>query len=103
MRFAGQTSKLATIINNIEEGLANLFLWATEYMGGTGDNSIELSKDFYDASINPQLIVAQIQLLDRAIIAKSDLRRRLREMDIIDPGRTDEEIDDEIEGADPTL
>ena len=103
IRFAGQTSKLSTIVNNIEKAFEKIFEWSMMFMGGSGENTIELNRDFYDSSANPQMIMAQIQLLDRAVIAKADVRDNLKEMGVLNPDRTDEEIDVEMETSNPLI
>jgi hypothetical protein len=66
-----------------------------------GDIDIEINKQFYDMSIDPQEVIAGIQLLDRGVIADSDLRGKLRKTGWIDSERTDDEIMEETGMADP--
>ena len=101
VRFAGQNSILSGIIGNVEDALNRSFAWALEFMGGTGDASIKLNRKFHDADINPQELMANIQLLDRGIIAKSDMRARLRKVSILEHDRTDEVIEEETGTVDP--
>ena len=102
IRFAGQNSKLSNIIGNVENALIQSCQWLMEYEGGgDGDIVININRKFYDAKVDPQLIIAQIQLLDRAVIAKSDIRDNLRRVSIIDNERSDEDIDKEAFLADP--
>jgi hypothetical protein len=35
---------------------------------------IQVNKEFYDATIDPQLLIAQMQLMDRGVIAQDDVR-----------------------------
>ncbi len=101
IRFAGQNSKLSAIVGNIEAGMIDFFKHAALFMGGSEDLiEIDINKEFYDRSIDPQLVIAQIQLLDRGVIAKSDLRDNLRSGRLIDGDRTDDDIDGEAEIAD---
>lgn len=98
IRFAGQNSKLSAIVGNVEAGMINFFKHAAYFMGGSEDLiKIEINKEFYDRSIDPQLVIAQIQLLDRGVIALSDLRDNLRSGRLIATDRTDEDIDGEAE------
>lgn len=97
IRFAGQNSKLGTIVGNVEAALLQCFGWALEFMGGEGDNLIEINKEFYNPSVDPQLVIARIQLLDRGVIAKSDLQDKLRTEGEIAKERTNEQIDSEAE------
>jgi hypothetical protein len=97
IRFTGQNSKLGSIIQNVEAAFLQCYMWAQEFMGGTGDSVITINKEFYDATLDPQLIIAQIQLLDRGIIATNDLRDNLRSGNIIKADRTNEDIEGEAE------
>ena len=54
-----------------------------------------INDDFYDKSIDAQMLMAKIQLLDRGVIAKTDLRASLRKAGEVE--RTDEEIEAEAE------
>ncbi len=63
-----------------------------EFMGAAGEISVDPNKQFYDATLDPQAVIAQIQLLDRQIIAPSDIRGKLRKTAWIDHNRTDEDI-----------
>jgi hypothetical protein len=93
IRYAGQNSKLGAVIGNIEAALTQCLEWAMMYMGGDGENIIKLNKEFYDAKVDPQLITAQIMLLDRGVITQPVLRDRLRDVGMIDKDTTDEELD----------
>ena len=97
IRFAGQNSKLGSIIINIEEAYTKCLEWAGMFMGGTGEIEIEVNKQFYDSTIDPQTIMAQIQLMDRGVIAQTDIRDNLRKASLIGSERTDLEIDSEAE------
>jgi len=101
IRFAGQNSKLGTVVSNVQSALLKSLDWAMDFMGSTGENILDINKDFYDKTIDPQLITAEIMLLDRGIIAKKDIRSELREHGVIENDRTDEELDAESEVSDP--
>jgi hypothetical protein len=101
IRFAGQNSKLALVVTNVETGIIDALNWCAEYMGGSGESLVELNKQFYEATINPQLLMAEIQLMDRNVITKTDVRGRLRKTGLIEHDRTDEDIDAEAVEANP--
>lgn len=96
IRFAGQNSKLGTVVGNIQAGFIQAIEYAMEFMGGEGVE-LEINTDFYDKSLDPQMVMAQIQLLDRGIIAKKDFRGVLRAGSLIKSDRTDEDIEAEAE------
>jgi len=103
LRFAGQNSKLALTINNVERAMMQSFAWVGEFMPGgkVGENELSINRQFYEATVSPQLIVANMQLLDRGVIAKSDLRNMQRKNGQIEADRTDEDIDAEVGNIDP--
>ena len=101
IRFGGQNSQLAVVVGNVEAAYRKALGWAQEFMGGTGEIILTINRQFYDASIDPQLIVAEVMLLDRGIIAKKDLRAKLRDSAVIASNRTDDEIDSEAEQISP--
>lgn len=103
IRFAGQNSKLGTIVGNVESALVQCLDWMLLFMTGEGENLIEINKDFYERTIDPQMIMAAIQLLDRTVIAKSDLQDDLRSKGFIKQDRTNEDIDDEAEIINPIV
>ena len=101
IRFSGQNSKLGRVIKNTEAAYRNAIEWAKLFMTNAQEYELKLNTDFYDASINPQLIVAEIQQFDRGIIAKSDMRRNARKRGQIAQDRTDEQIDLELGDMSP--
>ena len=100
IRFGGQNSKIGSLIKNVENAFTQCFMWANEFMGGTVEPELEINKELYDATLDPQLIIAGIQLLDRGVIAKPDLQDKLRAGGFIKSDRTNEEINAEAEQAD---
>ena len=100
IRFAGHNSKLGAIIINVQESFEKCLKWAMLFMGGTVDPEIEINKEFYDSTVDPNLLMANIQLMDRGVIAKSDIRHLMRRASLLEHDRTDEVLDDEIESDD---
>jgi len=103
IRFAGQNSKLGSLITNVENAFLKCYEWAQLFMGGSGEILIDVNKEFYDSTLDPQMVIAQIQLLDRSVIAVKDLRDNLRKSNFIDAKRTDEMLDSEAETASPII
>ena len=103
IRFAGQNSKLATVVGNIEDGYLIAFGWALMFAGGDGEVEFTINRDFYDRTIDPQLLMAKIQLLDRQVVSISDVRNYLRDSNIIDAERTDEDIEDDLGEVNPII
>jgi len=104
IRFAGQNSKLALVVSNTESSLKKAIGWCGEFMGVVNEDIlIDINKKFYEATVNPQLLIANMQLLDRGVIAMSDIRNQMRRAGQIEPDRADEDIDNEQGQANPLL
>lgn len=103
IRFAGQNSKLGMIVINAQKGILKLFGWVGEFMNASDDNKLIINNQFYDATANPQLLMAEIQLLDRSVIAKSDLRAHARRTGLISQDRKDSDIDTENSESNPLV
>lgn len=95
IRFAGQNSKLGTIVSNIEEAYQKCLKWALMFAGGSGEIELEINKEFYDKNVDPQMLMAKVQLLDRGVISVKDVRDHLRKSGDIDEERTDEDIEND--------
>jgi hypothetical protein len=103
IKFAGQNSKLGLVIMNTELAFDQCFEWMMGFQGSTGENVFNINKQFYDATVDPQLLIANMQLLDRQVIAKTDVRRMMRKGGLIEHDRTDEDIDGEVEAVSPVV
>lgn len=98
IRYSSDNSVLGTIAGNVSEALKRAILDAQLYMSGKADmaNTVFwLNQEFFDETMDAQMILAQIQLWQQGFIAKSDLRTNLRQAAIIDADRNDEDIDAE--------
>ena len=97
IRFAGQNSQLAGIIGNIEDALNSCFVWAGEFMATVKETTLEINRQFYDATMDAQQAMAIIQFADRGDMSQADVRDSLRRSGWISSSKTDEEIDDELD------
>ena len=100
IKHAGDNSVLANVVQNASEAIQTALGWVNLFMGVTFEPVFQINEDFYDKSIDPQTIVAKIQLFDRGIIGKTDIRGTLRKAGEIE--RDDEEIEAEAIDQDPT-
>jgi hypothetical protein len=100
IKHAGDNSVLANVVQNASEAIQTALGWVNLFMGVTFEPVFTINEDFYDKSVDPQTMIAKIQLFDRGIIGKTDIRATLRKAGEID--REDEDIDDEALDQDPT-
>jgi hypothetical protein len=88
IRFASENSVLGDVVNNLSEALFTCIIWVGKFMGFDGDTEFYLNTEFYDKSVDPQLIMSMVTLLDREIIGEADIFDRLKSAGLIEPGRT---------------
>ena len=97
IRFASENSVLGDIVGNLSSALQQCVIWCGEFMGASDDAKIEINREFYDKSVDPQLIMSMVQLMDRQIISNQDIFDRLKAAGIIEGTRTLEDVQDELE------
>lgn len=104
IRYSSDNSVLGTIAGNVSEALKRAILDAERFMMGEPDDEgtvFWLNQSFFDETMTAQDILAQVQLWQQGLIAKSDLRTNLRQGGVIEADRTDEKIDLERESEAP--
>ena len=65
-------------------------------MGAPEEFEFILNSEFYDKSVDPQLIMSMINLMDRQIISDQDIFDRLKAAGIIDGERTLDDVREEM-------
>ena len=96
IRFASENSVLGDLVGNLSEAIETCIRWVGLFMGvDITDMKFKINDEFYDKSVDPQLVMSMIQLLDRQIIGDQDIFDRLKAGGIIDPERTLDEVKEE--------
>lgn len=104
IRSASEISIIDAVATNVSDALTKNLRWCAEFMGANPDDvTFNLNYQYFEEKPDANLINAQIQLVDRGIMAPLDLRNNVRKYGLIDPSRTDEVIDAEREELDPIL
>ena len=67
------------------------------------DCQFEINREFYDKSVDPQMIMAMVTLMDREIISENDIFSKLKSAGLVDPERTIEDIKQERGDANPLI
>ncbi len=104
MRHSGETSILSTIANNVEQSLELCCDYIMRFMtdvNATDSTDIQLNNQYFDKDIDPNLLMAEVQMLTAGIIGKSDVRQTLRAYGLIDQERTDSDIETELTTQSP--
>ena len=102
IRFASENSVLGDLVGNLSEAIETCIRWVGLFMGvDVNDMKFKINNEFYDKSVDPQLIMSMIQLLDRQIIGDQDIFDRLKSGGIIEPERTLGEVREEAGLSNP--
>ena len=101
IRFASENSVLGDIVSNLSQGLEKAIGYVCEFMGVTGDYYFHINSEFYDKSVDPQMIMSMITLLDRNLIGDIDIFERLQAAGLIDTARTLDNVREERELTNP--
>ena len=96
IRFASENSVLGDLVGNLSQAIMTCIGWVGEFMGvDTEDAKFEINREFYDKSVDPQMIMSMVTLLDRNIVAERDIFDRLKSGGLIESTRVLEEVQEE--------
>jgi hypothetical protein len=85
IRFASENSVLGDVVGNLSEGIRKCIEWVGEFMNAdTSDAYFEINREFYDKTVDPQMIMSMVTLLDRDIIGEQDIFDRLKGAGLVD-------------------
>jgi len=101
IRFASENSVLGDIVQNLSMAIEQCISWCGEFMGVSDEAEFQINREFYDKSVDPQLIMAMTTLLDRQIISDADIFDRLKAAGIIEGDRTLEDVREELGEVSP--
>ena len=90
---SAQSSTLNTVVTNVSDAMTDCLKDMALFAGASDELSYMLNTDFWEASLDPQVIAAINALKLGGTIANQDVLFMLRQGKIgLDPDRTDEEI-----------
>lgn len=104
IKHSGENSVLSILSKNVEDAINQSLLWASRFMGeeqSPDDIIFILNDQFFDVTLDPQMVMAQLQLFNNGIIATQDIRHTLRKTGTIQADRTDDDIDEDVSNIDP--
>lgn len=84
---------------NVSDAYTKALQWALVFMGGSGECEYRLSNDLTVLTWDAQTIAALIQAWQSGTMPKSDVQRFLQRVGLINPEKTQEEIDEETESG----
>lgn len=105
IKHSGEMSVLSGITGNVESGLIQAIRWVSVFMEPqeSEDIFVKLNRDFFDKTLDPQMMMAQIQLVNSGIKAVTDVRTLLRKTGDIDETRSDDDIDSDLDQLNPLV
>ena len=96
----GENSVLSDLVNNVEDAYRLAIATCERFMSPSeSDFNYTMNRDFFDSDVEPQLIMAAIQLRDRGVISLDDIRDLSRKAKLTD--RTNLEIEELVEDESP--
>ena len=101
LRHASTNSVLTNVVQNASSAIEKSLDWVGLFMGSNGAAIYQINDDFYDKNLDATQVMAAIQLYDRGVIAKQDLQENARNTGMIDPARTNEDIDADSQDTSP--
>jgi len=101
LRHASTNSVLTNVVQNASSAMEKALDWVGLFMGSNSPAIYQINDDFYDKSLDATQVMAAIQLYDRGVIAKQDLQENARNTGMIDPSRTNEDINADSEDTSP--
>ena len=103
IRFASENSVLGDVVHNLTDGIIQCLKWACLYMGTDEEIEFALNTDFYDRTVDPQMISSMILLLDRGLIGEEDIFKRAKAGGIVDEDRSFDDVRTERGLANPLV
>ncbi|MFV1943923.1 DUF4055 domain-containing protein [Pseudomonas luteola] len=94
---AAEHSVLSLIVSNTSEAYTQVLNFMARFMAVTDICEYTMNQEFVQVTIEPQMLQQLITGVQSALIPKADFWRQLRRYQLIDPEKTDEQIQDELE------
>jgi hypothetical protein len=102
IRFASENSVLGDIVGNLSSAIKSCIYWIGEFMGVETDECVFIiNREFYDKSVDPQMIMSLVTLLDRQLVGGQDIFDRLKAGGLVDANRKLEDIQEEFGELNP--
>lgn len=92
-------SVLSLVCDNVSQAFKNALLWVQRYMGAAGEVDFGIDTEFDGLSFNSEIVNTIIKAVHAGILPESEAWRALRQLNLIDPEKTDKDIREEIDAA----
>lgn len=95
---AAAHSVLSLACDNVSNAYTKVLQWAARFAGADeGSISVTIDTDFVGLMLDPNLVLAVVKSWQSGAIPKSDMFAAMRLLGLIDPAKTDEELNEEID------
>lgn len=92
-------SVLSLVCDNVSQAFKNALLWVQRYMGAAGEVDFGIDTEFDGLTFNSTIVDTIIKAVQAGVLPESEAWRALRQLGLIDPEKTDEDIKDEIDAS----
>ena len=93
IKSASETSILMGLVATSSAALSQMLRWHAVWLGENPDDvAVALNKEFFETKLSPQELTALVQAWQSNAMTAHDLVWNLRHGDRLDPGRTDEDV-----------
>ncbi|TWI52973.1 uncharacterized protein DUF4055 [Pseudomonas duriflava] len=94
---AAEHSVLSLVVSNVSEAYTKVLEWMGAFMNANGTMEYTLNQNFVRVQIDSNLLASLIKGVQAGLIPQSDFWRQLRDYQLIDPEKTDDDVRDELE------
>lgn len=91
-----QHSVLSLVASNVSEAYTQALQWCGEFMNASGEHEFTLNQDFIEHTLDAPMLDALIRAWQSGRLPSGDLWARFRRDGLIDPEKTDEDIQEEL-------
>ena len=91
-------SVLSLAASNVSAAYEKALMWLASFENAAGEITFALEQDFGVNHLTPQMLASLVQLWQTGRLPNADLNSQLRKYGVIDHEKTDDAIEDELEG-----
>jgi hypothetical protein len=95
MELSAETSQLSQITSNIEGAIQTVLNFMVEFVGGN-QATFEINKEFFDLSVDAQMLTVITGLADRGYISQLDILNILKRNGFVDADKELSDLTDEL-------
>ena len=104
IKSAAETSILMGMVATASAALTQMLRWHAVWLGESEDDvAVDLNKEFFDTKLSPQELTSLVGAWQSNAMTAHDLIWNLRHGDRIDPGRTDEDVLNDLRASQTSI